>query len=119
MASFFARVTKSFGFAGRGLVLGCRGRNFRIMLVAGVIVIALGVILDVSRTSWAILLVCIAIVLGAEAMNTAIEKLADQVEQRFDHAIGDVKDVAAGAVLLVAVLAAVVGLIVFWPYVTS
>jgi len=118
MAQFFVNVTKSFGYAGRGIAIASRGRNFRIMVAAALGVVALGAILDVSRTSWAILVICIGGVLCAEAVNTAIEKLADQIETRYESAIGDIKDVAAGAVLLGSVLAAIVGLIVFWPYVT-
>jgi diacylglycerol kinase (ATP) len=119
MAQFFVNVAKSFGYAGRGVVVASRGRNFRIMIAVALVVVTLGAILDVSRTSWGILLICIGGVLGAEGMNTAIEKLADQIETRYHSAIGDIKDVAAGAVLVGSVLAAIVGLIVFWPYVTG
>ena len=119
MVKFFVRVAKSVGCALRGLALSSTGRNFRIMLAAGFAVVVLGVILDVSGTSWAILMLCIGGVLGAETMNTAIEKLADQVERRYDRDIGDVKDLAAGAVLLVSTLAAIVGVIVFWPSLTA
>jgi len=114
---FFVKVARSFRCAWRGLTLAARGRNFRIMLVVALAVIALGVIVGVSGTSWAILLVCIAGVLAGEAMNTAIERLADQIEQRYDQSIGDIKDLAAGAVLLGSGIAALVGVVVFWPYV--
>ncbi len=114
-----ATFAKSFRYALRGITLASRGRNFRIMLAFALGVGALAAVLDVSGTSWAILLVCIGGVLAGEAMNTAIEMLCDQIESRYDRAIGDVKDVAAGAVLLASVLAALVGVIVFWPYVTA
>jgi len=116
---FLVKVARSFRWAGRGLTLASRGRNFRIMLGCALGVVALGSVLNVSGPSWAILLVCIAGVLGGEIMNTAIERIADRIESRWDQGIGDIKDLAAGAVLLGAALAAIVGLIVFWPYVTG
>lgn len=117
MARFFVDVAKGFQFAGRGIALAGRGRNFRIMLTITLAVLVAGFALDVSNTSWAILLVCIAGVLASEVLNTAIEQAADRIESEYDDTIRDVKDLAAGAVLLAAVVAALVGVIVFWPYV--
>jgi diacylglycerol kinase (ATP) len=117
MARFFVDVAKSFRFAGRGIVLAGRGRNFRVMLAVALVVAVAAIALDVSRTSWAILLVCIAGVLAGETVNTAIEVAADRIESEHDPNIRDVKDLAAGAVLLGAGLAALIGVIVFWPYV--
>lgn len=115
---FFEGLTKSFGCAVRGIGLAIRHRNLQIMLVFGVAVVILAVAYDVSGASWAILLLCIGAVLGAEILNTSIEILADRVEASFDRDIRDTKDLAAGAVLLVSVVAAVTGIIVLWPYVT-
>jgi len=99
--------------------LAARDRNFRVMLAGAVVVVTVGFAYDVSSGSWAALLVCLGIVLGAEAVNTAIEQLADRVQPEQDPAIRDVKDLAAGAVLVVSVAAAVVGVVVLWPYVVG
>jgi len=99
--------------------LAARDRNFLVMLAAAVVVVTVGFAYDVSNGSWAVLLVCIGAVLGAEAGNSAIERLADRVQPDQDPAIGDVKDIAAGAVLVVSVATAVVGVVVFWPYVVG
>ena len=110
---FAARV----GFAARGFRLAIRQANLRIMLAIAGVVVVLAAILDVSAGSWAILLLCIAVVLGAELLNSALETLADRVEPDQDPAIRDTKDIAAAAVLVVSVIAAVTGVVVLWPYV--
>ena len=110
---------RGFRHAARGVGLAARDRNFRVMLAGAVVVVTVGFAYDVSNGSWAVLLVCIGAVLGAEAGNSAIERLADRVQPDQDPAIGDVKDIAAGAVLVVSVATAVVGVVVFWPYVVG
>jgi diacylglycerol kinase (ATP) len=59
----------------------------------------------------------IAIVWTAEALNTALEFLADVASPEFHPLVRDAKDVAAGAVLLTSVAAVVIGAIVFWPHI--
>jgi diacylglycerol kinase len=100
-------------------VLMVRGRNFRVMLAAAGVVVVVGVLLDVSRGTWIVLLVCVALVLAAEGLNSAIERLADAALPERSPAVRDLKDVAAGAVLIVSVLAAVVGIVALWPYVVG
>jgi diacylglycerol kinase len=110
---------RGFRHAARGVGLAARDRNFRVMLAGAVAVVTVGFAYDVSSGSWAVLLVCIGAVLGAESGNSAIERLADRVQPEPDPAIRDVKDIAAGAVLVVSVAAAVVGVVVLWPYVVG
>jgi diacylglycerol kinase len=106
-----------FAFAARGFRLAVRQPNLRIMLVIAGVVVVLAAVLDVSTGSWAILLLCIGTVVGAELLNSALETLADRVEPEDDPAIRDTKDIAAAAVLVVSVIAAVTGVVVLWPYV--
>jgi undecaprenyl-diphosphatase len=106
-----------FRCAARGVGLAVRQRNLRIMLGAACAVIAAAAICDVSDVRWAVLLLCIASVLGAEIFNSAIEKLADRVEPGYDNEIRDTKDMAAAGVLTISCITAVIGVIVFWPYV--
>ena len=63
-----------------------------------------------------ILIVCFG-VLVAEIFNTAIEKICDIIQPEFDKRIGFIKDIAAGAVILMAVLSGVVGIFVYWKYI--
>ena len=71
--------------------------------------------MQISRLEWITIVVVIGMVLAAEAVNSSIEALADLVSPEYNEAIKRTKDLAAGAVLLVAIAAAVVGCIIFIP----
>ena len=92
-----------------------RDPNSRIHAAATILVIVAGVLLDVSRIEWCLLVFAIASVWTAEALNTAVELLGDAVSPEPHPLIGRAKDVAAGGVLLAALGAALVGLLVFGP----
>lgn len=64
---------------------------------------------------WATVVIVIGAVLSAEAVNSAIESLADLVSPEYNEAIKKTKDLAAGAVLIMAIAAAIVGFIIFIP----
>ncbi len=83
--------------------------------MATVLVIALGLYFEITPTEWCIIVFAIAIVLAAEAFNTAIEDLTDLVSPEPHPLAGHAKDLAAGAVLLTAIGAAIVGLLIFLP----
>ena len=80
---------------------------------ATVLVLGLGFYLDLNHTEWALVTLAITAVWTAELLNTAVEALTDLVSPAYHPLAGKAKDVAAGAVLLAALGAAVVGLIVF------
>lgn len=90
--------------------------NAWIHLVATILVISLGFYFSVSTMAWTALVLAISIVWLAEGMNTALEVLADAVTKEQNALIAKAKDVAAGAVLLTAIGAAVIGALVFYPY---
>lgn len=109
---------KSFRFAFNGLaVLLKTQHNAWLHLLATLVVVALGVSLQVSRMEWCLLTLAISQVWIAEGLNTAVEYLADAVTLERHPLIGKAKDVAAGAVLLSAVGAAIVGAAVFYPHI--
>lgn len=111
MRTFF----KGFAYAGRGLALVIRERNFRFHLCAvGFISWFAARFYELSRTEWAILLLTFGLVMGLEAVNTALEYLADRVTNERDELIRRCKDCAAGAVLVGAVFAVGVGTALFW-----
>jgi len=85
-------------------------------LAATVAVVAAGVVIRVSKRDWALLVLAVALVWMAEAMNTAIEFLADEVSKEKRDGLGRAKDVGALAVLAAAAASAVIGAIVFLPY---
>ncbi|MDE6023642.1 MAG: diacylglycerol kinase family protein [Muribaculaceae bacterium] len=108
---------KSFGYAFNGIkTLLCDEHNSRIHLVAMIAVVALGFVFGITPTEWCIVALCCGGVLMAEAMNSAIEAIADLVSQEFHPLIKKAKDVGAAGVLMMAIAAATAGLIIFLPY---
>ncbi|HEY8513209.1 MAG TPA: diacylglycerol kinase family protein [Cyclobacteriaceae bacterium] len=114
------RFIAGFGFAGKGLAFAFKTQpNFRLQLVIAAIVIVLGLLVGLSATEWSCLLLAMGLVLSLELANTAIEKLVDMVTRERHPLAGQVKDVAAGAVLTASVAAAVVGLLILMPRVIA
>jgi diacylglycerol kinase len=110
------KIFKSFGFAWNGLKYSfITQTNFKIHLFAAVATTLLGISLHISATEWLIVLLCFAIVLFAELINTALEKLCDVVQQELHPKIKLVKDIAAGAVLVSAIISAAIGMVIFLP----
>jgi diacylglycerol kinase (ATP) len=109
---------KSFGFAFAGLAFMLRTQhNAWLHLAATIVVIAAGVALKIAADDWRWLVAAITLVWLAEAMNTAFEYLCDVVQPEFHASVQRAKDIAAGAVLLCAIGAAILGAITFAPYV--
>ena len=109
---------KSFGYAFKGIAsLIKKEHNAWIHCTAIVVVTLAGFYFDITPTEWCIVVICFSLVLAAEGFNTAIERLVDLVSPDYHPIAGDVKDVAAGAVLICAIAAAIVGMIVFIPYI--
>jgi len=110
------RLWRSFGFAFAGLgYLLWREPNARIHGGAALLAVALGVWLGLTPSEWALLMALFGLVIGLEAMNTAIEALADVAMPHRDPRIQHLKDVAAGGVLAGALAAAAAGLFLFGP----
>ena len=89
--------------------------NAIIHLIAAVLAVSMGLFFSISKTEWCFVIFSIALVFSAEAFNTAIEHLTNLVSPDYHELAGKTKDAAAAAVLLVAVGAAIVGLIIFLP----
>src|SRR5260221_8734321 len=112
------KILHSFQYALKGIRHGLKGINMQVHVGAMVLVLILGVVLKISGSEWAILLLCIGLVLMAELFNTAIEELCNGVHAINKEAyqyMGIPKDVAAGAVLVAAIFASLVGIFVFLP----
>ncbi len=113
----FKKQLRSFGYAWKG-IRGCVGKeqNLSFHLIAAVAVVIAGLFFGITRTEWMLVALCIGVVIAAELFNSAIEKLVDLVSPQRNPLAGQIKDIAAGAVLVCAIAAAVVGLIIFVPY---
>jgi len=113
---FIKQRGKSFGYAGKGLLYAFRTQhNLWIHLVLALIAIGMGFWLKISSAEWCFVVFAIGFVLAAELFNTAIEWLVDLVSPEWNEKAGKIKDVAAGAVLVSALDALLIGLIVFGP----
>lgn len=107
----------SFKYAIAGLKEMLIGHhNSRIHVFVAVCVVIAAGYFRVTSTEWALLILTIFFVLAMEAMNTALELLCDRVSTETHPLIKKSKDVAAGAVLLSAVSAVIIGIIIFSPY---
>lgn len=116
MAGIAGKFIKSFSNALRGIAFLFNSQlNARIELVITGFVIIAGFLFKISTSEWLTILLCIAMVLSLEGMNTAIEIFADKLHPDFDKQIGNVKDVAAGAVLIASIVAAIIGFVIFVP----
>ena len=116
----FKKQMKSFTFAWKG-ILTCAGheQNITFHLLAAIAVIVAGFIFHITHIEWMVVMLCIGSVIAAELFNSAIERLVDLVSPERNKIAGEVKDIAAGAVLVTAIAAAIVGLIVFLPYILA
>jgi diacylglycerol kinase len=107
---------KGFGFAVNGLVIALRSeRNLRFHFWIMVPVCLFGLYLHLTAVEWMVITGCCALVVGAELMNTAIEKLTDLVSPEYNEKAGMVKDIAAAAVLICSIAAAIMGCLIFVP----
>lgn len=111
---------KSFVYAFQGLGSFLKKEhNAWIHCTAIVVVVTAGLHYHITTTEWCIVLLCFGLVLSAEAFNTAIERLVNLVSPDYHPIAGDVKDIAAGAVLICAIASAIIGCIIFIPYFLS
>lgn len=107
---------RSVGVALKGMLWLFRN-EYSIQIQCGValIVTGAGYYYCISATEWMLQCLAIGLVMGLEGLNTAIEKLSDYVQPQKDANIGLIKDLSAGAVMLVALSASVVGGIIYLP----
>ena len=107
---------KSFGYAGRGIriVFGTEP-NMKIHIAIGMLVVISGFVFQISITEWFACLLCIGLVFGMEMMNTAIENVVDLASPKLHPLAGKAKDIAAGAVLICAIISVIIGLLIFAP----
>ena len=107
---------QSFGYAGRGVWLVVSGEaNMKIHLAIAVLVVMAGFFFQISATEWMACLLCFGLVFTTEMINTAIENVVDLASPNRHELARNAKDVAAGAVLISAIISAIVGLLIFIP----
>ncbi|MDO8610625.1 MAG: diacylglycerol kinase family protein [bacterium] len=121
MASKFSprRIAKSFRFAFEGIWAGVKSEtNWTIGIIEAIVVIWAGFYLNISKSDWIIVILLIGLVLYAELCNSAIEAIVDSFTPEEHPKAKLAKDFSAGSVVILIIAAAVVGTIIFWPYVS-
>ncbi len=107
---------RSFVYAFKGIAEVVRHQaNMQIHVVIMLLVLLVASLLPLSPTEWALILICMGMVLAAELFNSALEYLTDLVSPDYHPLAGKAKDAAAGAVLVCAMAAVLVGLLVLGP----
>ncbi|MEK7612281.1 MAG: diacylglycerol kinase family protein [Patescibacteria group bacterium] len=114
-----AQRAKSITHAWRGIWLFMKTtHNAWLHVVSLIVAIAMGFYFEISRAEWMALILAGGFVLAAEAFNTAIEIDMNLTSPDFHPFARDAKDVAAGAVLITSLAALVIGIFIFWPYIS-
>lgn len=106
---------RSFRFASQGIWTACREQNFRSHIVSAVVVLVAGYFSELSKFEWMIVVLLIGLMWALEMMNTAIERVVDLASPNIHPLAKQAKDVAAGAVLVFAMISAIIGLLIFLP----
>lgn len=115
--AYIRGLADSFRFASEGIVYAIKSqRNMKIHLIAAMLIIITGLCLHFTTTEVMIVAFCIAIVIAAEIINTAIESAVDMAMKDYDDLAKHAKDSAAGAVFIVVLIVAFIGLIIVVPY---
>ena len=110
------RLIVSILFALNGIAV-CLGkeRNFIIQTAIAFAGVAAGFYFQISFTEWGILLLCFSMVLCLEMVNSAIEQICNFMHKDHHPAIGKIKDISAGAVLVASIFSSIIGCIIFIP----
>lgn len=110
------KIINSFKHAGEGIIKAFRTeRNLKIHIFIMLCVIGLGLVLKISKMEWMICILLFALVIGGELLNTAIETIVDMIMPNKNEKAKLAKDVSAGAVLVFAIGAGIIGIMIFGP----
>ena len=116
--SFISKRIKAFSYAFQGLGSALKKEGaFKVHLAACVFVTVPGFYFGITKTEWCIVVICCAVVLIAELINTAIERFCDALMPEKNEHVKFIKDVSAAAVLIAAIGSVIIAVILFYPYV--
>ncbi|GAA3787715.1 diacylglycerol kinase family protein [Corallibacter vietnamensis] len=114
--SFFINRLKSIGYAFKGaLFLIKTESSIQVQVCIGLVMTGIGYVVGLSPTEWIAQTLTIGIIIAIEGLNTAIEEVANFIHPEHHPKIGLIKDLAAGAVFLFAIIAIIIGAIIYLP----
>lgn len=118
MYDFITGRIRGGGYAIKGAWLLIKNEHsIQLQLILAILVTFAGFYFDITATEWMFQLLAIGLVMCSEGLNTAAEKIADFIHPDYHTKIGQIKDVAAGAVFIAAVIAVIIGIIIYFPYI--
>jgi diacylglycerol kinase (ATP) len=114
--SLFVNRIKSVGWAFKGAVMLLKTEvSIQIQFVIAIVVTLAGFYFEISKTEWLFQILCIGLVMSIEAVNTAVEYIADFIHPEYHKKIGFIKDIAAGAVFIASIIAVIIAIIIYYP----
>ena len=114
--NFFKGRLRSLTFAIRGAwLLITTEHSIMVQVGIAIVMTVVGFIMELSSIEWMFQLLAIGLVLVAESLNTGLEKLSDFVHPDYNDRIGFIKDISAGAATFAAIIAVIIGLIIYLP----
>lgn len=120
LASFIKGRVRSIKYAAKGgWILVTTEHSIITQLIIGIIMTILGFVVGLTTTEWMFQIAAIGLVLVAEAANTSIEHLCDFIHPEQHKKIGTIKDIAAGIPFIAAIIAIIIGLILYVPKIIS
>ena len=122
MSNYFSKLVLSFGHAFDGFRSGLKERNLKIHLFVAICIFSAAIFFQVSSTEWLIVILLIGAVISAELFNTAIEEICNLVttKHKLQYSATTIpRDLAAAAVLVIAISSALIGLFIFAPKVLT
>lgn len=112
------RLVNKFKAAFEGIVIGLKtDRSIRFQWLIAVTVICIFLIIGIEVADWLWVILCTALVVTVEHLNSSIEELADFVEPKYSEHIKRIKDFSAAAVLIVSLASALIGLLILLKYI--
>lgn len=115
-SNFFINRIVAVKYAAKGFWILITSENSIIaQVIIGIIMTVIGFLMNISATEWLFQIFAIGLVLVAESLNTAIEKMADFIHPEYHKQIGRIKDISAGAAFFAAIFAVIIGLIIYIP----
>ena len=108
---------QSFSYAINGFKVALNEKHFKVHLLAVVVVTAAGFYFHITQTEWLICLLLFALVISLEIVNTSIERFVDLVSPEHNPKAGQVKDLAAAAVLVAAIASVIAAVLIFSKYI--
>ena len=115
-SNFILNRIKAVKYAAKGFwILITSEKSIIAQVIISLIITIFGFVMQISATEWMFQFFAIGLVLVAESLNTAIEKMADFIHPEYHKQIGRIKDISAGAAFFAAIFAVIIGLIIYIP----